>query len=254
MSRELENKNQQKIKELEEKLKDSDGYKKKELKRVESELAKLKVKAAKSESNLKKHAEDFEVIDLEIKELETGIENIKQQILTCEQNIADLQKAYNEQNNILEGKCEKLKKILKEIENEKLKLKQKNAIIKEKQNNKDQLLAEISERELEIKKKSHNQKKLEEEFNKVKARVNFILINFLDYGLLFVMLQEKEYSKNAEKMDPAVMKEAENLSDEEGRKIHARLKSLEEKIKNLKRIVNPHAQNMLDSEEKKVIK
>lgn len=49
------------------------------------------------------------------------------------------------------------------------------------------------------------------------------------------------------------MKKAEELSDEEGRQLEVRLKSLQEKVKALSRTVNPIAQNMLDSEEKRVL-
>lgn len=67
-------------------------------------MQKQKIKADKSESKLKQHKKDFEIINLEIAELKKSIENTNQQILSCEESIENLKQLHEEQCKILEEK------------------------------------------------------------------------------------------------------------------------------------------------------
>lgn len=170
-SSELENKNKEKIKDVEEKLKDSEGYKKKQLKKLEAEVKKLKVQSDKTENELKKHAQDFEVLHLDINELKTTIANTEKQIALNEEAIKSMQNDHEAQRGVLAEKKEAIAKLQQEHNNAKAKIAEKNKANQQKCNAKEKLLAQITEFELEIKKKMHNVNKLITEVDKAKARV-----------------------------------------------------------------------------------
>lgn len=106
---------------------------------------------------------------------------------------------------------------------------EKNQELRKKMHKKEQLTSQISELELELKKLQHDIKKLEE-----------------NHALQ--ISKEKEYSKKTK--DQNALKEAESLSDQQGRELERRIKHSEERRNALSRIVNPKAQTMYDQHEK----
>lgn len=94
--KEIEEKNNDKIKDLTFKMKDYKGHQKNQLEETKTEMNKLKLKADKSNREWKQREQDYETLTLEISELRKGTENIRQQIVAAEENLEKLGKEHEE--------------------------------------------------------------------------------------------------------------------------------------------------------------
>lgn len=119
----------------------------------------------------------------------------------------------------------------KEIKAEKQSNAEKNREIQKCIQKKEQLLAQISEMELQLKKIQHEVNKLDENYKMHSAK-------------------EKEYSKKCKNEN--VLKEAQALSDAEGRELEKRIRHSQDRRNALSRVVNSKAQTMYEHHEKQV--
>lgn len=94
VSKEIEQKSNQKAKELESKMKDSKGHRERVLKEAETEMKKMKQKADKSRDEWKKREQEYETLILEISELKKEIESIQAQIVTSEETLKNMKEQY----------------------------------------------------------------------------------------------------------------------------------------------------------------
>lgn len=123
-------------------------------------------------------------------------------------------------------------KLQAEIKAEKKANAEKNREIQKLIQKKEQLLAQISEMELQTKKVQNEVNKLEENYKLQTAK-------------------EKEYSKKCK--DENALKEADALSDQEGRDLEKRIRQSQERRNILSRTVNSKAQSMYEHHEKQVM-
>ncbi|XP_074031936.1 structural maintenance of chromosomes 2 [Leptinotarsa decemlineata] len=230
MCQETENRCNKKAKELENKMKDSKGYREKQLKEAESEMKKMKLKADKSRKEWKQREQDYETLNLEISELKKGLENIKAQIQACEENIVRLKAQYQEQASSITELSELVKNLQDEVKKAKTLIAEKNKNIEKNNRKREELLAKNNEIQLKIKEHNHEIKKLEDNLKNCKIR-------------------EQEQSKKIKSNNPNLQK-AEELSRKEGSELEARIKANQEKKLKLGRVVNTKAQSMFEHEEK----
>ncbi|XP_056633840.1 structural maintenance of chromosomes protein 2 [Diorhabda sublineata] len=228
--KEIELKASQKAKELEMKMKDTKGYREKQLKEAEMEMKRMKQKAEKSRKEWKQREQEYETLNLEISELKTGLENTKTQVETTEKTIAELKAKLDE----MSGDATEIKEEVKNLQNQVKKIKstitENNKDIQKKTQQKEKLLALNDELKLKIKEHNHDLKKLEDNCKNAK-------------------LKEQEYAKRIKGNNPNIQR-AEELSAKEGNELEGRIKSYQEKKQKLSRIVNTKAQSMFEQEEK----
>lgn len=106
--KEIEMRCNQKVKELETKMKDSKGYREKQLKEAEKEMKAMKLKSEKSRNEWKQREQDYDTLNLEISELKKGLETTREQLVDSDENIKNLKERYSEMtNNVDELKVDK---------------------------------------------------------------------------------------------------------------------------------------------------
>ncbi|XP_019869858.1 structural maintenance of chromosomes protein 2 isoform X2 [Aethina tumida] len=220
-----------KAKELEAKMKDSTGCRDRMLKEAEAEMKALKTKAEISSNKWKQREVDYETLNLDIGELEKSVESSKEQIQITEENIKTLTQKHEEE---IEN-FNKIKETMKELKNELEKgakiLAEQNKQMQHKVKQKEKLAAKAQEMKLEAKKYEIEITKLEKEK---------------------VMLTEKQHELSKQIKDNSrFRKEAEGMSDHEGRELERRIKHAQERKQKLMRTINAKAQALFDHEEKK---
>ncbi|KAJ8926989.1 hypothetical protein NQ314_020550, partial [Rhamnusium bicolor] len=228
--RDLENKSNQKAKELETKMKDAKGYREKQLKDAESEMKRLKQKADKSRKEWKKREQDYETLNLEISELKKGLVNTQQQLQKSAEILLKLNQEYEEMSLGVNDLRETVKKLQNEVKKAKNVIPKKNKEIQKKNNKKEDLITKNNELQLKIKEFAHELKKLQDICKQSKSK-------------------EQEYSKRISK-DNVYWKKAEELSHKDGLDLERRIKISQEKKQKLGRTVNTKAQSMFEHEEK----
>ncbi|KAJ8984302.1 hypothetical protein NQ317_012272 [Molorchus minor] len=223
--REMENKSNQKAKDLEIKMKDAKGYRERQLKEAEADMKSLKQKADKSRKEWKQREQDYATLNLEIAELKQGLENTQQQIQICEENLVKLNQQYEE----MSVGVDELREEVKSLQGESA-IAEKNKEVQKKIQKKEDLLAKNNDLQLKIKELAHEIKKLEDKCKHSKTR-------------------EQEYAKKI-KPDNVYLEKAEQLSHKEGLDLERRIKIAQEKKQKLGRTVNAKAQSMFEQEEK----
>ncbi|KAF5292378.1 hypothetical protein FQA39_LY03412 [Lamprigera yunnana] len=227
---ENETKFNEKIKELQLKVKDAKGNKEKLLKMAENEMKQLKKKAENSSTNWKQREQDYATLNLEIKELKSGLLTTKEQMENGKLQLATLKEQYEVLQNEAEEKKAVVLELQQKLKAEKNSIMEQNKDIQKRITKKEQLLEEVSEIELEIKKQDHEIKKLHDDY---KASKN----------------KETEYGKRI-KRDDKNLKDAETLSDQEAKDLEKRIRGAQEKRAKLSRTVNTKAQSLFEHEEK----
>nr|CAD7606620.1 unnamed protein product [Timema genevievae] len=157
--------NQHKVNDLEAKLKNVKALKETQLQTAKNEMVRLEKKAEESSKQWKQREQDFESLNLEIKELQTSIETSRSQIAALEEKLVEL-KVQTEQN---QGDLDKAKtevlEIKEVIKKQKELINHQHKEIQLKIQKKDKLIKNNSEYELEIKKMEYEVTKLKNELN-----------------------------------------------------------------------------------------
>ncbi|XP_064086930.1 structural maintenance of chromosomes protein 2-like [Macrobrachium nipponense] len=225
----------EKVKEIEDKIKNSKALKEKELKAAKTELEKCQKKAEETRSKWNTKKQEEESVKLEICELEQSIETTKTQILTS----AEVIKQYETQLATLEEDVNVEKKKVAEaqanVKSQKELLSGQNKEINAMAAKKEQIIKSSDEAQLEIKQLDHKLSKFKSEAKEAENRVAN-------------MLAEHEWISDDRKFfgQPNTSYDfAANDPVEAGRKIT----KLEETKAKLSKNVNFRAMNMLGKAE-----
>ncbi|ROT64973.1 putative structural maintenance of chromosomes protein 2 isoform X2 [Penaeus vannamei] len=164
-----------KVKEIEDKIKNSKALKEKELKSAHVELEKCKKKAEQTRSkwNLKKQEE--ESLKLEICELEVGIDNTKSQIATSVEVLEQYKvQSKSLEEEVAEGKNE-VSKAQAAVKEQKEMLSAQNKEINSMAARKEQIIKSSDEAQLDFKQLEHKLSKLKSEAKDSENKVAHML-------------------------------------------------------------------------------
>ncbi|KAL1506874.1 hypothetical protein ABEB36_006156 [Hypothenemus hampei] len=229
--RENEEKFKKKAKDLEVKIQDSEGYREKQLKQAESDLKKAKSKAERSKQEWQKRKHEYETLTLEIEELKNDLEESRKALQQTEDEIKNLNKEYEQASENLKEIQERVKILQTEVNRMVSEIAEKNKEVQSKVRMKEKLIAQNTELELKIKKYGHEIKELTAAHKTSKHR-------------------EQEYAKKMVKNDD-YLKRGEALTQNEGRALEMKIKVSQQKKQKLGKTINPQAQSMFDTEEKR---
>lgn len=233
--RETKAHNEIKVKELTAKLADSKGNRDLELKNAENDLKKAKQKYEQSQSNWRKHEQNYETLRLEIEELKKTISDSKDQATAMQQHIQELKNS-NETSSNADGDLKKrIEELRIEIKEQKNAIADQNKEVRTKLNRKEKLLKNNQEMVLDMKKK-------ENEIMKVKAdnTDGYKKVSSLDEKYPWIAEDKDHFgAKNTRydynKEDPVAA----------GQKLHM----LQETKEKLSRNLNQQAMMLLEKEE-----
>ncbi|KAK3869016.1 hypothetical protein Pcinc_025643 [Petrolisthes cinctipes] len=224
-----------KVKDIEDKIKNSKQLKEQELKAANAELEKCKKVAADTRSKWNLQKQDEESLKLEISELEQSIETTKTQIVTC----GEVLKQYQEQVITLQEEVDHSKaeseKAHEAVKDQKERLSAQNKEINAMAARKEKINKTSDEAELEVKQLDHKLSKLKAEAKDSKNKVAQMLSEYE-----WIAEDRKFFGQPNTGYDFAA-----NDPVEAGRKVS----QLEERRTKLSKNVNMRAMNMLGKAE-----
>lgn len=150
-----EKESSKRAKEVEYQLKDATNIREKQLKDAEAELEKLKKKAENSRKEWQKREQEAETVELEIKELQKGIETGKEQLATSEEKLKELQEKGQGLEKELDEVKANVKCIQSKIKEQKDIINKHNAHMQKLIIRKEDINKQSKEAELDIKKLNH---------------------------------------------------------------------------------------------------
>ncbi|XP_017778380.1 PREDICTED: structural maintenance of chromosomes protein 2 [Nicrophorus vespilloides] len=221
-----------KTKELDGIMRDSHGYKERQLKEAEKEMNAMKAQSEKSRKEWQKREQEYEMLNLEIIELKKSIEATLKQIEEAKENVVRLKDELLEiQKEAAEINAE-LKENRDDLKKEKNEIALKNKEVQGKLAEKEKLVAKNYKLELDVKQCGHDLEKLQQEYKQ--AQTN-----------------ETNIANTMQNIDNKNLQRAQEMQDSEADDLKGKIKSASDKHNKLGRTVNSKAQSMFDQEEKR---
>ncbi|GAB0093795.1 Structural maintenance of chromosomes protein [Sergentomyia squamirostris] len=156
-------KEKENIKTLEAQLADAKGYRERQLKQAQKDLADLKKKFTESSQMFKKKKEEYDVMTLEIEQLTTSVETANTQLETLEKEITDMESNLEEFSGTGTDLAEQIAALKQEVKSIKDHISSQNREITSKGHQINKLTKECQELQLEIKKKESELSKVKNE-------------------------------------------------------------------------------------------
>lgn len=235
--KETQKKASARVKDLEEKVKDSKNIRDRELKAAEQQISKCKKKADESAKKATAKKQEVEGLKLEIQELEQSIAGYKEQMKATDGTLAESEEELAENEKKLAAAKEDLKKASKEVQAQKEKLKAASREISEKYAERAEVEKKADQLKLKIQQWEHDVNKIEREAGDAVKKLEEMVSNYE-----WIPSERHYFGKSNTEYDFEV-----NNPTDAGRRI---LKLSETKEK-LGQNVNSRAQTMLVKAEEK---
>lgn len=228
-------KNEEKVKDLSEKLTDGKGHREREIKSAEAELKKTKQKHEQSQKNWKNREQEYETMKLEIEELKKSIAEGKQQMEAMQSKIEAMLKKIEEGGDNDDDLKKRSEELRSQIKAQKDMISGQNKEVRNKVNRKEKLLKNNQELELEAKKK-------ENEIAKVKAdnADGFKKISSLEEKYTWILEDRDHFGAKNTRYD---------YSKEDPKEAAQKLATMQENKEKLSRNINQEAMVLLEREE-----
>ncbi|XP_066993531.2 structural maintenance of chromosomes protein 2 [Anabrus simplex] len=223
-----------KVKKLEDKVKNAKEIREKEMKAAEDEVQRLTKKAEQSSNQWKQKEETFEVLNLEIKDLQTAVETGLKQIEEAKAGIEQLKTDADNLKEEMKASEAEVKEAKSSVKKQKEEINKKDKEIQQALSRKEKIESEKQELELEIKNLKYQASKLDNEGKDGQARVRDLSKNKW-------IETEKEYfgqPKGAYDFNSMDMNQTEKT-----------IRKLEEQKESMGQKLNLRALNMLGKEE-----
>lgn len=226
---------QQKAKNIEVKMKDAKSIREKELKSAQAEMDRLKKKSEESRALWKKHEQDYESSNLEIKELKAAIDSGHNQIQAINELIENLTKEIEEISQKLEEAKVAVKEMQDQVKIKKQEISAQNKEIHAAQARQDKIKKSLSDWVLEIKRLELDSEKL-----KANASTSEHVMNQLCDKYDWIEKEKNQFGNRGGMYD---------FHENNPKDVEKRISKLEETKEKLGRNLNTRAMNLLSKEE-----
>ncbi|XP_055767180.1 structural maintenance of chromosomes protein 2 [Salvelinus fontinalis] len=236
-SNEVQKKAEEKYKVLENKMKNAEAEREKELKAAQQKVNSAKTKADAFSKKLKERQQEAESLVLELEELKREQAGYQQQILAVDEAMTTIQEQIENMSNTVAENKESVRKAQEELTRQKEVIVSQDKEIKGKSTEANQMRERTNESQLKIKELEHNINKHRKDSQEAAAKVSR-------------MLEEHEWISQERGLfgQPNTGYDFKvNNPKEAGQ----RLKKLEESKTRLERSVNKRAMNMLSQAEER---
>ncbi|XP_069678521.1 structural maintenance of chromosomes protein 2 [Periplaneta americana] len=233
--KEVEIAGNKKAKEIETKLKDAKSFREKALKAAEDEMKALKEKSEESREQWKQREQEFETLNLEIKELKTSIETGHTQLKAAEEAIVQLkEESVTLEKEVAEAK-EAVQKMQAEVKAQKGTVNSLNKELQQIAHRKEKIIKDNGDAEIEIKKLEHEVSKIQSESKECQSKISAL------EGKYGWISDEKQYF--------GTPGGSYDFKEHNPSEVGKRLSKLQEKKDKLGRNINTRAMNLLGKEE-----
>ncbi|XP_067137577.1 structural maintenance of chromosomes protein 2 [Centruroides vittatus] len=232
---EMKRKCEQRVEELQNKIKNAKSLMEQELKNAEAALHKCKQKLEYSDKLAKEKQQEVDTLKLESEELNKSLQLYQEQLKTFDKAMASYEKQAVEAENKLKVAKETVAKFSTKVKEQKAHLKAQNEEVSRLQKNKEQLGKDIEEKKLYIQQLEHDITRTTKESKEAAQNVeNMIkLYDWIEQEKQYFGMPNTEYDFNT------------NDPKDAGR----RIQKLQENKEKLEKNVNMRAHNMMNKAE-----